>query len=166
MPTSSSQSGESKVVIRPLRLSEARRAHGLFVDALTNHFDYFDEAYRRRVLGENTWGSMLRAVLHPRRVILVAKDGRRVIGYVIGSVPSDQHAQVYWLFVSPDYRGQNIGLALLSRILKVMRAQGATKASLLTHDHAKYYLRQGFKLIRKEHDGKIETYVLSYPLEP
>ena len=166
MPNATLQPENTTITIQPLRLIEARRAHALFVDALTHHFGYFNTAYRQQVLAENTWWSMVKGVIHPRRLLLVAKDGSRVIGYVIGSIPPDQHAQIYWLFVDPDYRGQNIGLALLSRMLKVMRAKGAAKASLLTHDHAKYYARQGFKLVRKEHDGKIDTYVLTYSLEP
>jgi ribosomal protein S18 acetylase RimI-like enzyme len=166
MPNTQSQSGGPAIIIQPLRLHESHRAHALFVDALTNHFDYFDDSYRQQVLAENTLWSMMKGTVHPNRVLLVAKDQGRIIGYVIGSTPPQSHAQIYWLFVDPAYRGQNVGLALLSRILKHMRNKGADKASLVTHDHAKYYARQGFKLIRKEHDGKIIKYVLTYSLKP
>jgi N-acetylglutamate synthase-like GNAT family acetyltransferase len=117
-------------------------------------------------LAENNLWSMVKGVVHPRRILLVAKDRGRIIGYVIGSVPAGGHGQIYWLFVGPDYRGQNVGLALLSRILKVMQAKGAKRATLITHDHAPYYARQGFKLIEKVQDGKATKYVLSYHLEP
>ncbi len=154
------------VRIQPLRLSDTHRARAIFVDALLNHFEHFEPSYKQTVLAENSWWNMVKGVMHPRRILLVAKDGGRIIGYVIGSVPSGAHAQVYWLFVDPAYRGQNIGLALLSQILKRMRAKGARNATLVTHDHAKYYARQGFKLIERIPDGQAVKYVLSYPLEP
>lgn len=147
-----------------MRLRDARRVHQVFVDALMAHFEHFDDSYKQSVLADNTLVGMAWAAVHPRRIILVAKDNAKIIGYIIASVPRDKNGQMYWLFVDPAYRGQNIGLQLLSRGLKEMAARGAHTASLVTHDHAKYYARQGFRLIEKIPDGQYTKYVLAYDL--
>jgi ribosomal protein S18 acetylase RimI-like enzyme len=152
------------VTVEALRLRHTRQAHNVFEDALLHHFAYFDMDYKQRVLADNSLGRMVRAVLRPSRIILVARDQGRIIGYVIGSAPRDGNAQVYWLFVKPEYRGQNVGLMLLSRALKQMTAKGAHTATLITHDHAKYYARQGFRLIKTMPAGGTMNYILSYDL--
>ena len=167
-PSSQSQdnSADSKatVTVKPMRFREAREVHRVFVKALLQHFEHFDDSYKQAVLAQNTLASLARAALTPSRVILVAKDQTAIIGYMIASVPRDKNGQLYWLFVDSAYRGQNIGLMLLSRGLKVMKTKGAHTATLVTHDHAKYYARQGFKLIEKVPDGKYIKYVLTYDL--
>jgi len=150
--------------VAPLRLRQAREAHSVFTDALMNHFTYFDAGYKQKVLAENSLAKMMRGVFRPSRLLLVAQHGDRIIGYVIASVPRNGNGQVYWLFVNPDYRGQNIGLMLLSRALRIMAAKGAHTATLITHDHAKYYARQGFRLIKQVSEGSAMHYILSYDL--
>ncbi len=164
-PQSKPIGAAAAATIAPLRLRDAREAHAVFVNALLHDFDYFDSAYKQVVLAENNLVSMMRAVLLPSRLLLVAKDQGRIVGYVIGSVPKNGNGQIYWLFVDRAYRGQNLGLALLSRILKIMAAKGASQAALITHDHATYYARQGFKMIEQVPDGRHTRYVLTYTFE-
>ena len=152
------------IEITPLRLWEAHRARRVFVDALLNHFDYFEPAYKQTVLAQNSYLRMAMGALRPSRLLLVAKHEGRIMGYIIGSVPADKHAQIYWLYVDPACRGENVGLGLLSRLLKSMAALGATEATLVTHGYTKYYARQGFKLIQKVKQGGVDAYVLTYPL--
>lgn len=148
-----------------MKLRDVLATHRVFRDALQNHFDYFDEAFRRNVLASNRPYHLAAAAIHPSRMVLVAKDGRNIIGYAIGSVPKGGNGQIYWLFVNPDFRGQNLGLKLLSRIMAAMSAKGATEAILVTHTHAKYYARQGFKHVRTVRTGGQIGYVLKYKLE-
>ncbi len=150
------------VIIEPLRLRNVHEAQAVFVEALMNHFDYFDDTYKQMVLAQHQPEHLVRTVLHRRRFMLVAKLQGRIIGYVIGSVPRDGRGQIYWLFVDPNVRGRNIGLMLLSRILRAMQRKGATEAQLVTHDHAKYYARQGFRLVKKIKNGTLIEYVLAY----
>lgn len=150
--------------ISPMRLREVRETRRVFVDAVENHFDYFDAGYRAQVLKDNTVPRLAFAGLRPRRIVLVAKHRDKIVGYCIGSIPKNGNAQVYWLFVNPTLRGSNIGLRLLSRILKIMEQAGSHEATLITHNYATYYARQGFKQKSVIKRGEVEEYILSYPL--
>ena len=134
------------------------------MNAVHNHFDYFDANHRIEVLKSNSLPRLALAGLRPRRIVLVAKHRDKIIGYVIGSTPRDGRAQIYWLFVDPTLRGSNIGLRLLSRILKMMEQAGSTEAVLVTHNYAKYYARQGFQRVGSLKLGDIEEHILSYPI--
>lgn len=147
-----------------MRLRDTLETHRVFVDAVKNHFDYFDSDYRIEVLRTNSLPRMVLAGLRPRRIVLVAKHRNKIIGYIIGSTPKDGRAQIYWLFVDPTLRGSNIGLRLLSRILKMMEQAGANEAVLITHNYAEYYARQGFKKLDTVKRSNVEEYILSYPI--
>ncbi|MEO7617240.1 MAG: GNAT family N-acetyltransferase [Candidatus Saccharibacteria bacterium] len=152
------------IQITPMRLRDVKETRRVFVDAVENHFDYFDADYRAQVLRDNSLPRLAFAGLRAGRIVLVAKHRDRIVGYCIGSIPKDGHAQIYWLFVDPTLRGSNIGLRLLSRILKMMEQAGSSEATLITHNYATYYARQGFKQLETVKRGKIEEYILSYPL--
>ena len=147
-----------------MRLRDVKGTHRVFVDAVKNHFDYFDATYRQQVLRQNTLPRLAFAGLRPRRIVLVAKHRDKIVGYCIGSTPRNGRAQIYWLFVDPTLRGSNIGLRLLSRILKIMEQAGAEEAVLVTHNYADYYARQGFKRKGIISRGDIKEYILCYPL--
>jgi ribosomal protein S18 acetylase RimI-like enzyme len=150
--------------ITPMRLRDVKETRRVFVDAVENHFDYFDADYRAQVLHDNSLIRLAFAGLRPSRIVLVAKHRDSIVGYCIGSIPRDGHAQIYWLFVNPTLRGSNIGLRLLSRILKNMEQAGSHEATLITHNYATYYARQGFKQGEIVKRGEVEEYILSYPL--
>ncbi len=147
-----------------MRLRDAAETRRVFVDAVQNHFEYFDQEYRQQILAKNTTFRLALAGLRPRRIVLVAKHRNKIVGYCIASCPKDGIAQIYWLFVDPTLRGSNIGLRLLSRSLKLMEQSGASEAVLVTHNYADYYARQGFKRIKTSMRGEFEEYTLSYPL--
>lgn len=83
---------------------------------------------------------------------MVAMKGSDMVGFLIGSVPEDKNAQIYWLYVSDDGRGQGVGTKLLQAGLERMKAKGAKQVSLETHNRAQYYLDRGFRLLREEPD--------------
>ena len=147
-----------------MRLRDARETHDVFVDAVMNHFEYFDENYRTEVLKTNSLLRLAFAGLRPRRIVLVAKHRDKIVGYCIGATPKDGRAQIYWLFVDPTLRGSNIGLKLLSRTLKLMEQAGANEATLITRNYDKYYARQGFNRRDTIKRGDVDEYILSYPL--
>lgn len=109
---------------------------------------------QRDVIASHSLPRLAKAQLDNRRILLVARDGNRVVGYCIGAVPQSGPSQLFWLYMEPQHRGTNTGLRLLSRMLKVMELRGAQDIFLATHDHRHYYERQGFKHVRAEdHDG-------------
>jgi ribosomal protein S18 acetylase RimI-like enzyme len=122
----------------------------LFAAAVSGHFDYFTNEVQRQVIRDHSVPKLLLATIDPRRVILTAKIGGRIIGYAIGAAPSTGPAQLFWLYVDPEFRGANTGLSLLSRMLKTLAEKGAREVSIATHDHRKYYERQGFKFIENK----------------
>lgn len=154
----------STVKIMPMSLRDIVETRRVFVDAVENHFEYLDPQYRKEVLRSNSLLHLALSAVRPRRYVLVSKHRGRIVGYVIGSAPRDGRAQIYWLFVDPSLRGSNIGLKLLSRILKLIEQSGATEAVLITHSYAKYYMRQGFKLVDTVKRGDVEEYILSFPM--
>ncbi|MDF2461011.1 MAG: Acetyltransferase domain [Candidatus Saccharibacteria bacterium] len=137
----------------------------LFVNAVHNHFQYFPEHVRNRVIKDHSLVRLSLAKVDPRRVLLVAKQDQRIIGYAIGAKPAIGPAQVYWLYVEPDHRGANIGLSLLSRMLKVLGSKGASEIAIATHDHRRYYERQGFKWVRNTMVYGVKMDILTFKVK-
>ncbi len=135
---------EFKTVITPISLLNVAPVHRLFVQAVRRNFTYFPEQAQAKVIRDHRPLKLLLAKLNPRRIILTAYYGDDLVGYVIGAVPRDAHGQIYWLYVDDSRRGKNTGLALLSRMIRYQRSLGASEVTLATHDHRRYYERQGF----------------------
>lgn len=153
-----------QVTIVTASLNSLISLNRLFANAVAEHFAYFPEHVQRRVVKNHAVHRLARAMLDPRRVILLAKVDGRIIGYAIGAAPATGPAQLFWLYVDPDYRGANTGLSLLSRMLRQLGAIGATTVSIATHDHRAYYERQGFKFVEKAIIDGVEMDVLVFKL--
>ena len=137
----------NKIIIQRLPLLQVVSLRQLFTDAVHSSFTYFNQSVQDKTIRSHSSRHLVSAIINPRRVILTASMGKTLIGYAIGSVPKGRAGQMYWLYVVPGVRGQNTGLALLSRLLKAERALGAETVSLATYDHRNYYERQGFRFI-------------------
>lgn len=133
-----------KTIIIPIKLRDIPALHRMFVSAVRTHFSYFPVIEQEQVIRSHRMHKLLLAAIHPRRVILTAYHGGELVGYAIGSVPKNRNGQLFWLFVDPSRRGNNTGLTMLSRMLRVQSELGATEVTLATHDHRRYYERQGF----------------------
>ncbi len=116
----------------------------MFVSAVRSHFTYFPKPQQDKVIRDHSPLKLLLAAIHRRRIILAAYHGGELVGYAIGAVPKNGKGQLYWLYVDPSRRGSNTGLTLLSRMIRLQRELGAHEVSLATHDHRRYYERQGF----------------------
>jgi len=134
----------------------------LFARAVKNHFAYFTPSVQREIIAGNSFLRLARGLLDSRRVILVARTRRELIGYAIGATSRSGSAQLFWLYVDPDYRGANTGLSLLSRCLKHLSARGARAVSIATRDYRKYYERQGFKFVKKAVVSGAEMDILTF----
>lgn len=133
----------NRITITEAGLADLRALRRLFVAAVRAHFSYFPKPVQDRVIRDHGLLHLAKAIVHPRRTILVARNGRRLVGYAIGALPTHGSAQLYWLYVDPDCRGRNIGVSLLTKSLKDLSRKGAGEVALATHDHRVYYERQG-----------------------
>ncbi len=154
----------AKTVIRRPRPWEAPALKTLFAHAIERSFDYFTPQYRALVQRDNTTLKIILGTLRRNRIILVARQEGRMIGYLFGAVGSDGVGRIFWLYVTPEARGSNVGLALLARSMRIMREQGAEVAELGTYDHRPYYERQGFVFSSQRHEGGCDIDILRYRL--
>jgi len=139
--------------------------HRVFVQAVEEHFSYFPPDVRFKVARDHSLLNLLQGYFNPRRVLLLAKQDGRLIGYAIGAAPATGPAQLFWLYVDPDQRGRNTGLKLLSRMLKLLGEHGAKVVSLATHDHRRYYERQGFKFHHNAMQDGVEMDILTFRIK-
>jgi len=137
----------SRIIIVQAAVPHLPPLKRLFAHAVETNFTYFPADVRRGVIADHSLRRLFLAMLDPRRVILIARRGGKIIGYCLGAAPRQGSAQLYWLYVTPEERGSNLGLSLLSRMLKILRSKGAEAVSIATHDHRRYYERQGFKFL-------------------
>ncbi len=156
----------SRIVIGSASPSSLPALNRLFTDAVAIHFSYFPPAVQKRVIDDHSVFRLILATLDPHRVILVARTKGKIIGYAIGAAPASGPAQLFWLYVDPDYRGANTGLSLLSRMLRHLQTKGAQVVSIATHDHRAYYERQGFKFVKNTLVNGVKMDVLSFRLTP
>ena len=137
-----------KAAVRRPKLREMTALRNLFVEAVGGHFGYYPLEYRSTILRQNRLYHLALAHLHPRRPVYVAADEGQLLGYVIAG-HDGRAGHIYWLYVDPTSRGQNLGLKLLSKALRDFERQGITRVELNTHDHQRYYRRQGFTPVRE-----------------
>lgn len=135
-------------VVRRPHLREMAALRRLFIEAVGGHFGYYPQEYRELILAQNRMHHLALAHLHPRRPVYVAEQNGRLMGYVIAGRDGEA-GHIYWLYVDPTSRGQNLGLKLLTRALRDFERQGLSRVELNTHDHQRYYGRQGFKTTRE-----------------
>lgn len=138
---------DTPATVRRPRITEMLALRRLFIQAVGGHFGYYPVSYRQQILEQNRVHHLTQAHLHPRRPVYVAVQNGKLMGYVIGG-RDGQAGHIYWLYVDPSSRGQNLGLKLLTRALRDFERQGLATVELNTHDHQQYYGRQGFKSIK------------------
>ncbi len=154
----------SQIVIAPATVLSLFPLHRLFAEAVVTHFSYFPAEVQKRVIKDHSVYKLMLATVDQHRVILVARKRGKIIGYAIGAAPRTGPAQLFWLYVDPDFRGANTGLSLLSRMLRHLQAMGARVVSIATHDHRLYYERQGFKHVKKTIVNGVKMDILNFRL--
>lgn len=134
----------------------------LFSQAVEAHFTYFPPAVRARVVRDHSVRKLFQAAIDAKRVVLIAKQGHQIIGYCFGAAPKQGPAQIYWLYVEPNFRGSKIGTTLLTRTVALLVAKGARTIAIATHDHTRYYEAQGFKFVKKTVIDTVDMDILSF----
>jgi ribosomal protein S18 acetylase RimI-like enzyme len=138
----------------------------LFAHAVETNFTYFPPEVRSKIIRDHSLAKLFLAVVDYRRVILTARlPNGEIIGYAIGAAPVSGPAQLFWLYVKPDHRGANIGLSLLSRMLKLLNDKGAQTVTIATHDHRRYYERQGFSFLENALVHGVDMDILTFKLK-
>ena len=137
-------------VIDLIKPTEAARLRRIFKQAVATDFNYFPEHYQREVLDQHRTWRLARAAWQPDRLLLAAKVSSQIVGFMIGSRPPQGPAQVYWLYVAPEFRSGGVGGRLLRDSLQRLKADGARQVALATYRHHDYYARKGFKVTHKE----------------
>ncbi len=134
----------------------------LFARAVDQHFTYFAEPVRTAVKRNHSFSRLLKARADRRRVILTAIYEGRIIGYAIGAAPKNGPAQLFWLYVEPDYRRYGVGRALLRAMVAALLARGAATIAVATYDHRNFYVHQGFEFVRSTPIDGVKMDVLKY----
>jgi len=153
-------------VIEEATVASLPALNRLFTEAVNAHFSYFPAGVRRRVIQEHSVRHLFQAVLDGRRAIVIARRGNNLIGYCLGAAPHRGPAQIYWLYVEPNYRGSGTGRHLLEKNLDILKKKGARNISIATHDHRGFYERQGFVFVKKTEVDSVDMDILTYEVTP
>lgn len=128
-----------------ISLSDIPALRELFVKAADLSFSYFTQKYRDEMVRQNSLLKLATAWTRPERILLGCKLGDQLVGFSIGGLPEPGVGYIYWLYIDEPARGSGQGLRLLARMMRELRLRGASQIELITHDVARYYIRQGFE---------------------
>ena len=158
---------ESNIVrIEQIPIRHVTHLHTLFSDALHSDFNYFSEAYRKKVLNTNNLLKMYLGTLNPSRLYIGLYYDNKLVGYSLSSVQPARQGFLYWLFVSPDLRNKKLGKQLLDKTENNLRAKGVDTLSLVTHNQQQFYERQDYVMekILSELVADVDMYVMKKQL--
>ncbi len=153
------------ITITAPSLTDIMALRRLFKVALQVDFQYFPAAYAKEISAQNSMLRLASGRYQKDRALLVAKRGRYVIGYAIGSLTPNRNGELYWLYVDRPERGRKVGVQLLHAAIKELRWRGAERVTLVTYDLKDYYQRQGFHYRGKQHIHGIDLDVMEYPAD-
>lgn len=135
--------------IKPLKINHIPQLNQLFKRALSEDFAYFPGEYINNVRAQNSPGHFALAMFNPQRIILGLFKQGKLIGYAIGDSSSPAEADIFWLYVMPEARGQKLGNELLKHLLAEFSRRGTRHIYLVTHDQADFYQKFGFTTINR-----------------
>jgi len=138
---------EARTRDRPAIRDVARRSleasYSLGPRAITGAIEeWYDESRLREIVNDD--GELL----------LVAEDGGQVVGFSESVVTGEATAQLLWLHVDPDYRGENYGQQLFDTTREHLENQGidTLQGRVLADNKAgtAFYEAQGFDKVGEE----------------
>jgi N-acetylglutamate synthase-like GNAT family acetyltransferase len=141
---------EQGIVYQQATLKDAFEAAELMVEAFRAQASVWnretDPAFQER-FAERVCADCQIAVTDPRQRLFILKDAeQQVIGALIASRTSG-HPRMMGLWnmvISPEYRGQGLGTALLRRVLATLQAEGTDWVYLETIQ-PRFFQRVGFQ---------------------
>jgi len=153
---------EQAIRIVPLRWRDVNTLHHLFVAALDTDFAYIDQRHRDIIKRQNSRRRLLAASSKHDRMIFLAWQEDKIVGYVIAGLAPNDSSNIDWLYIRPGLRGANIGLRLLSRAMRALIEHGAKNITLVTYTYTDYYARQGFRVLGRMTSDGIEQDLMRY----
>ena len=148
--------------IKALRPWQVTALHRLFVSALDRDFTFINTDHRALIKAQNSRAHLAAGIVRHHRHIFVAWQSGEMVGYIIAGTAADNTANIDWLYVKPGLRGQNVGLKLLSRMMRRLRLYGSEHVTLVTYAYTNYYRRQGFQVLRQVVSDGIEQDLMKY----
>lgn len=140
------------VSVQPIRLRHCQSLSRLFKRALAEDFAYFPGRYVDGLAKQHSPSRFVRASLNKRRLLLGLFDGSQLIGYSIADYSQLTDADIFWLYIKPEYRGQGQGSVLLKATLLRLADAGVVHVYLLTHQQVAFYKRFGFEELDAKDD--------------
>ena len=108
---------------------------------------------RKRVLCETTPSALVKDMKNKQ--YFVCEKSKKIVG--IGAL-SKRENEVRTMYIHPKFQGKGIGTEILNSIEKEAKKRKINKLILYTHDPAfKFYLKNGFSIIKKFINNKGET---------
>lgn len=153
----------SQTTIKKIPVHHGGRLHYLFDRALEQDFAYFSPAYRQNVRYTNSRLKMQIGTIHPKRLFLGLYNNGELNGYSISSVQPGMQAFLYWLYIAPDMRKQQLGNTLLHETEAHLKTRKVDTISLITHNQQRFYERNDYILnkILTEVDAGVDMYLMS-----
>ncbi len=141
-----------QITVRPITLSESPSISKLFTRALAEDFSYFPGEYVDGLAKQHSPLRFVRAGLNKNRLLLGLYDHSKLIGYSISDYSQRTDADIFWLYINPDYRSQGYGLVLLKATLLRLSDAGVAHVYLLTHQQVEFYKQCGFEQLDARDD--------------
>ena len=156
----------SSYQIEKIKLRQAKQLKDLFDRALLSDFGYFPADYIDSVRQQNSLLHLSSATLKQDRLLLGLWIDQLLTGYVIAKLSGLERAYIFWLYVSPEYRGRGLGNALLESSIDVINKRKISRVELITHNRKDFYLASGFVVDRQAGNviGDVDVYMMSREL--
>lgn len=121
--------------------------HKLLLKIFDEGFGYYPK--RAQKYNKNYWNKTRLTEYVPREdiLMLLARDGARAVGYLIGKYYESGKSLILWLGVISAYRGRGIGGNLVRNWERWSRCRGAytLKASTANFENEKFYRSLGYQ---------------------
>ena len=133
------------IVVLSLRPWHIYQLKKIFLRGLNTDFGYFPPDYIKATKRQNSLLHFFSAWLNPKRLILVAQTpSGEITGFIIASIINSDECYIFWIYVSPKYRGKGIGKMLINKFLTESRDHQLKKIVLATHNMVDFYKKFNF----------------------
>jgi len=140
-----SETRSNDITIQPASLRDVRQISGLSKQSVATAYSFYNDEIKGILRGRQSIPRLFNTILRGLRVVLVAKRGRQVVGYLVGTPANDGVALVYSLYVDKDERGSAVGKRLLDYFDDQVVPDYIAKIMLWTEVAAPYYRKIGWR---------------------
>ncbi|HVE80931.1 MAG TPA: GNAT family N-acetyltransferase [Candidatus Dormibacteraeota bacterium] len=131
-------------MIRPAKVRDLTAVSKLAAQSIENDYGFYPPHVKQQLKARNSKRSLLTTIIRRQRLILVAEDNGRIVGYIIANPNNDSVALVYSIYVDGAARKKGIGRALLNEFEKQYVKPPVSKIMVWTEIAPDYYRRLGW----------------------